>query len=79
MRTKIRCACCGFRIIEINSITDICPVCFWQKDDFQEEHDCDAGGPNGASLRVAKENYIQFGASEREFIQYVRLSLKEEN
>ncbi len=54
---KTRCACCGFSTIENGVISDICPVCFWQKDFYQEAHIDDNGGPNLVSLREAKGNF----------------------
>jgi hypothetical protein len=65
-----KCACCDFFTIE--GIADICPVCFWQKDFYQEENMDDSGGPNLVSLREAKENFKIFGAIEERFKEYVR-------
>ena len=56
------------------SISEICPVCFWQKDFYQEEYFDDDGGPNLVSLRKAKENFKSFGACEERFKEYVRPS-----
>ena len=64
---KTKCACCGFLTLDIDVISDICPVCFWQKDFYQEEHTDDSGGPNLVSLREARENFKSFGAIEKRF------------
>jgi hypothetical protein len=76
MESKLRCACCGYNTIE--STSDVCPVCYWQKDDYQEQHSNDDGGPNLVSLMEAKENYKKFGAIEERFKEYVRLPTEEE-
>lgn len=70
MENKIRCACCGYFTIE--NMFEICPVCYWQKDIFQEENINDDGGPNSVSLRKARENFEQFGAVEKSFLSNVR-------
>lgn len=72
MSNKIKCACCGFYTLEDNIISDICPVCFWQKDIFQEEKIDDSGGPNLVSLRQSRENFQKFGAIEQRFLNQVR-------
>jgi hypothetical protein len=76
--SNIKCHCCGFYTLENNVVSDICPVCFWQKDIYQEEHIDDSCGPNLVSLREAKENFKKFGAIEEQFKIFVRLPLKEE-
>lgn len=76
MKNKSKCLCCGFLAVE--SISAICPICFWQHDFFQEENIDDNAGPNQVSLREAKENYLVFGACEARFINLVRPSEKDE-
>ncbi|WP_338870941.1 CPCC family cysteine-rich protein [Spirosoma sp. SC4-14] len=75
---KIKCACCNLSTLEAGTVSDICPVCFWQKDFYQEEHINDSGGPNLVSLQDAKENYRIWGAIEKRFINLVRLPKKDE-
>lgn len=75
---KIKCACCGFLILNGNVISDICPVCFWQTDFYQEKHIDDSGGPNLISLLQARENFKSFGAVEVRFINLVRPPEKDE-
>ncbi|MBB6239060.1 hypothetical protein HDC90_003707 [Pedobacter sp. AK013] len=69
---KIKCACCSFYTIDKDAISMICPVCFWQKDFYQEEHIDDDGGPNSVSLRESKVNFKSFGAKERRVLDFVR-------
>lgn len=59
-------------------ISDISPVCFWQKDFYQEEHIDDSGGPNLFSLREAIDNFKTFGAPEVRFVNFVRSPQKDE-
>ncbi|MEN5433442.1 CPCC family cysteine-rich protein [Sphingobacterium faecium] len=75
---KTKCTCCGFLTLDIDVISDICPVCFWQKDFYQEEHIDDSGGPNLVSLREARENFKSFGAIEGRFVNLVRPPKKDE-
>jgi len=76
MNNKTQCACCGYFTIE--SIADICPVCYWQKDFYQEENIDDDGGANSISLRCAKENFKRFGAIEKQFIEHIRPPFEDE-
>lgn len=69
-----RCPCCGCRTLAERAGYEICPVCFWE-DDGQDSHDADEvrGGPNGSlSLTQARENFREFGASDRQALQHVR-------
>lgn len=69
-----RCPCCGHKTLDARGDFDICPVCFWE-DDGQDDHDADTirGGPNGAlSLTQARQNFAEFGACERKFVDKVR-------
>jgi hypothetical protein len=72
------CACCGYRTLPGPSPTDeICAVCFWQ-DDFVDNRGTDVLGPNRVTLSVARGNFAEFGASERRFVERVRLPRPEE-
>ena len=76
----LRCPCCGFKTLGERCNFDICAVCFWE-DDGQDDDDADEvrGGPNGAiSLAQGRENYREFGASQREDLPHVRPPLPNE-
>ena len=75
-----RCPCCGCRTLGERGGFEICPVCFWE-DDGQDDADADTvrGGPNGSlSLTQARQNFREFGASDRKSLQQVRKPTPEE-
>lgn len=51
----------GFLTLNVDLISDISPVCFWQKDFYQKEYIDNSGGPNLVSLRETRENFKFFG------------------
>jgi hypothetical protein len=53
-------------------------VCFWEDDPVQNEDPEYSGGVNPLSLREARHNYIDIGASQREFVNTVRPPTPEE-
>ena len=67
------CPCCGYLTMsdEPGSF-DVCPVCNWE-DDYVQYYNIDwEGGANKESLRQARENFKEFGASSLRFIKEVR-------
>lgn len=64
------CPCCAFLTLPERASFDICPVCFWE-DDGNDDPDGDQG-PNGVTLRVARQNYQALGVSEARFKHLVR-------
>ena len=76
---KRKCPCCGYLTLEeAKGDFDICPVCFWEDDPVQNENPDFGGGANHVSLNEAKRNYINIGASDERFIEYVREPYVEE-
>lgn len=70
----LRCPCCGFKTLTARGVFEVCEVCFWE-DDGQDNHNADLvrGGPNGnLSLASARQNYHEFGACDRQFVEHVR-------
>ena len=57
---------------------EICPVYFWEDDNFQAANPKFAGGANEVNLEEARRNFQTFGASSREFIKRVRKPRPEE-
>ena len=76
MENKQKCICC--ECLALEGDFDICPICYWQKDFFQEKNTDDSGGPNLISLQEAKENFKIFGAIEKQFKKHVRLPFDNE-
>ena len=68
------CACCGFLTMSEAShgTFEICPVCYWEDDELQFNNIDYRGGANEESLRQARINFAEFGASSKEFIRSVR-------
>ena len=71
---KYKCPCCGhYTFIEPTGNTyDICPVCFWEDDGWQQDNPDEAGGANAVSLNQARINYQKFGACTPKMKQYAR-------
>lgn len=71
------CPCCGYLTLPERGGYDICPVCFWEDDDPEEEFGQPAPerpqGANHVHLWQARLNYAAFGASEEWVKPYVRL------
>jgi hypothetical protein len=75
-----RCPCCKHKTLYGRGGFENCPVCYWE-DDGQDEKDAERvrGGPNGRlSLRMARENFQKFGASDEKFVDLVRKPVPEE-
>lgn len=73
------CIVCRNPTVGVPGNHEICPVCGWQ-DDGGDYRDPDryVGGPNHVTLREARQNYLEFGASERRRVDRVRPPLPEE-
>ena len=57
----------------------ICPVCFWEDDEFHDDPDEPCGGPNyNVSLNEARRNYRQFSAYRKDVVKHVRKPKPEE-
>jgi hypothetical protein len=76
---KYTCPCCGYKTIyREETFYDLCPVCYWETDPYQLENPDYKGGANRPSLMEAQQNFILFGACEKEIFSYTRLPLKDE-
>ena len=77
---KYECPCCGYYTFDQKTpgTFEICKVCFWQDDIVQYKDIYLVGGPNKVSLFVARQNYKNYGASEKKWISYVRKPNKNE-
>jgi hypothetical protein len=77
---RFGCPCCGYLTFDEkpDGTFEICPVCFWEDDNVQNDAPLYAGGANGISVKQAKENFANFGAIKKEFVGKVRKPLPEE-
>ena len=73
--SKYSCPCCGYLVYEENpsGSYEVCPVCYWEYDDFQNENENYIGGANGLSLKQARINFRNFGAIQEKFRKFTRL------
>ncbi|WP_317854486.1 CPCC family cysteine-rich protein [Chakrabartyella piscis] len=71
---KYKCPCCGYYTFaeKPNGTYDICEVCFWEDDPIQLDEPTYEGGANRVSLLQAQQNFLSFGACEKEMIPYTR-------
>ena len=79
---KHQCPCCGHFTYTVPPEEDcgyICPVCFWENDQFIASDDDPSDSNHGITLNEAKANYLEFGACEEEMLRYVRPPESDEN
>ena len=57
--TPHMCPVCGKFEFEGHASYDICEVCGWEDDGFQERHPDEDGGANHMSLNQAREAYAK--------------------
>ena len=73
--------CCGYLTLtddDPNSY-EICPVCYWENDRYQNENPDDDVGANPVSLNTARANYQSFGAKSEKAREHVRQPLPHES
>ncbi|EIJ42382.1 hypothetical protein BegalDRAFT_1495 [Beggiatoa alba B18LD] len=75
------CPCCGYLTFDEKPCGsfEICPVCYWEDDNIQNDNPTRKGGANGVCLNEAKKNFAKFGAIKVEFVKTVRKPLPEES
>ncbi|NJA08195.1 hypothetical protein HC024_21030 [Methylococcaceae bacterium WWC4] len=67
-----QCDCCDYFTIPEGQDYEICPVCFWEQDAFGITEPAEPSGANhGITLLQGRENYIVFGACEKQSISNV--------
>jgi hypothetical protein len=77
---KYPCHCCGLLTLDEapfgmgefprSQTWEICPVCFWEDEDWR--YDDSAGGANSVKLSEARENFRRFGAIEERLRKHTR-------
>lgn len=77
---KFACPCCGYKTFysKPNGSHDICLVCFWEDDPIQLDDPDNEDGANPMSLRQAQQNFLEFGACDRNMLPNVRQHTKDE-
>jgi len=76
---KKKCQCCWYLTLDIDSLFDICEVCYWQNDAVQNDDINYTWWANELSLKESRENYKKFGASDILFKNDVRTPLEDED
>ncbi len=72
-KPKLACRCCGYATLAVYGEYEICPICFWEDDEWPESQaDEERGGPNHVSLTQARRNFLTFGAAEEKDLPHVR-------
>ena len=71
---KYKCPCCDYYTFEEkpNGNYTVCPVCFWEDDPIQFINADYEGGSNRFSLSQARQNFLDFGASDNKLRMHVR-------
>lgn len=77
---KFTCPCCGYKTFteKPNGTYDICEICFWEDDATQLADPNYEGGANKVSLKQGQNNFLLFGACEKEMVNNVRPPNKNE-
>ncbi|MBT2759172.1 hypothetical protein J7E71_25200 [Mesobacillus foraminis] len=71
---KYTCPCCGFQTLTEKppGTYEVCSICFWEDDIIQFNHPDEDGGANTVSLRQAQQNFVDFGACDKDSLQHAR-------
>jgi Cysteine-rich CPCC len=74
MNRNYTCPCCGYKTLdeEPPDTFDICEICFWEDDGVQFQDPDFEGGANVISLRQAQQNFVKYGACDKESLKFVR-------
>ncbi len=82
---RATCEVCGFLTIDADhkGMYDICPVCLWEDDSLDDDHqknpDEPCYGPNhGLTLNQAQKNFRSLGACSHDMVPHTRKPLPEE-
>lgn len=71
---RYKCPCCGNKTFfeKPNHTFNICPVCFWEDDEFSIENPDITYDCNKVSLNQARINYKEYKACRIDLIEFVR-------
>ena len=73
--------CRGYLTLPVpkeDAIAYMCPVCFWENDVFTKSDEEPSDENHGLTLIQGRQNYQNFGASEKSMLKHVRKPLPEE-
>ena len=73
---SVQCRCCLYFTLSAKGSFEICPICFWEDDGLDQQ--ASSGGPNGISLKEARQNFSRCSAMSESVKQYTRLPTQEE-
>lgn len=74
MGQRYKCRCCGYYTLigtEEDIAWDICPVCFWENDVFDENPEM-YSGVNHMTLEQGRENFKKYLACDSKMLDHVR-------
>lgn len=80
MKKRHKCKCCGYYTLigtEEDISWDICPVCFWENDVFEDNPEIYSGA-NHETLAQGRENYKKYLACAPQNVNSVRLPRPQE-
>ncbi len=70
---KYTCPCCSYKTFDREDhLWDICKVCYWESCPIGNNNPLQVTGPNPMCLADAQQNFILFGACEKEMLVHVR-------
>ena len=55
---KKKCACCGKYTIPVGTDYEICSICGWVDDPYQNQHPNSLNGKNPITLNQARQDYV---------------------
>jgi hypothetical protein len=70
---RVKCECCEYVSLAESGNYLICPICFWEDEGTGWELDEPSGANNGLSIRQGRENFLKYGACEKEMVKNVVL------
>jgi hypothetical protein len=72
-KTKATCPCCYYVTLEERNNYEICSVCYWEDEGekWDQKLDLESGANHGITLREARRNFNEFGASDRKWVDEV--------
>lgn len=68
----VYCPCCGYLVLKLADVGEICPICFWEWDfEVEDRVSLPSICNHGLTLNEARDNFEKFGAVEERLINFV--------